>query len=150
MRITVEGEHTVRHRIVDDGVSILGRMHSGDWLKCVKIEHHDGAVIARGREAVAGLGRDRGPVCAVNARHLADQRSRRLIDDHDAVGSADVDAMRRRVGHEIVPASRAAQRVRVRYTITAGFLRRQRLREGEREEDDGAPHAELLDRSLLR
>ena len=45
-------EHAVRRGVVDDRVGVLGRRDPAERLERLQIEHHDGLVVARGRESV--------------------------------------------------------------------------------------------------
>src|SRR6185437_4781923 len=107
-----------------------------------EIEHDDRAVAAGRGESVAARGGDRRAVSAVDARDFTEQLSGALVDDHDAILPADEDAMVRRIGDEIVPASGAANGVGVGDLIGAA-LGGSCLRGDDGDERQQAAHAEL-------
>src|SRR5215467_11254229 len=76
----------------------------------------------------------------VNASDLADELSIRLVDDHDAILTADENAMVARIGNDVVPAPCAADRIRVRDAIGATRLRGDVLRESNGEYDGRSAH----------
>ena len=53
--VAVEREDAVRRGVVDDRVGVFGRRDPAERLERLQIEHDDRRVVARGREAVAGL-----------------------------------------------------------------------------------------------
>ena len=73
-----------------------------------------GAVVARRREPATGSLDDRDAMRAVDASDLAEEFAVGHVDDHDTILPANEDAVLRGIGHDVVPASGSADRIRVR------------------------------------
>jgi hypothetical protein len=113
MRIAIEREHPVRRRVVNNRVGVFGRWNLGQLLERLQIEHDHGFVVAGGGKSVARRGGDRGAVRSINAAYFANHGSLVFVHHHHSILAGDVQAMTRRVGHYIIPAAVAAERVRM-------------------------------------
>src|SRR5665213_3904930 len=89
----------------------------------VLVEHDDRLVVARSGEAVPGAFRDRGSMRALNACDFAEKRAGVFVDYHHAIQASDKEAVIRRVGHDIVPATVSAKCVGVRHPVGGSGLR---------------------------
>ena len=135
MSVTVECEHAVRCRIVNDRVGVLGGGDAAQHLKGGRVEHDDRAVVAGRREAVVRRLDERHAVGSVNVADLAEQLPVVLIHDHDAILPRNEHAVARRVRDDVVPAAFPAQDERVRDLVWPGCLSHE-ARHGAQGEDE--------------
>ena len=140
MRITVEREHAVRHRVVDDRVGVLGGRDAAQHLQRGRVEHDDRAIVARGREAVVRRIHQRHAVSPVNIMDLAEQLPVVLVHDHDAILPRDEHAMPRRIRDNVVPAALASQDKRVRDRVLGGCLSCEARHRAQREDKCETTH----------
>ena len=148
VRVAVEGEHAVRRGVVDDRVGILGGRNAAEHLERLQIEHDDRLVVARRRESVPGGRRDRRAVRAVDAGDFAEQLAVVLVDDHHAILPADEQTVIRRIGHDVVPAAVAAERVGLGDVIRRRRLCQHGCHKCHRQDECGAAHTERPSRVI--
>ena len=111
MCVAVEREDAIRCPVVDDRVGVFRRGNPAECFERLQIEHHDGPVVAGGRKSMSRRRGNRRPVRALNARHFAKQRPVVFVDHHHAILPANKQSVSWRVGHDVVPAAVAAERV---------------------------------------
>ena len=105
---SIECEYTMRHRLVNNGVRILPRLHLAQNLQRLQIENRHVVVAAVAGEALTQIGGDRNPMHAVGARNSADQLIGSGIDHLGLRAVRYVQAVVGGVNVGVVPASPAA------------------------------------------
>src|SRR5215472_14462010 len=122
MGVAVESKDAIRSAVVNYRIGIFGRWNTAEYLKGLEIEHHYRRVVSRCGESVTGMFGYCDTVGTLDTSYFTNEFAVVGIDDHHAIFSTDKQAMVRRIGNYVVPASVATDIIFVCDAIGPGRL----------------------------
>src|SRR6185437_5841590 len=109
LRVAVEREDVLRRRIVEYRVIIVRGVRATQDLEGPEVEHHDGTVASRCREAVARALGEGNAMRAVQSRDLLQHLAGSRVHHHHAVLPCNEQPVTDSVERQIVPAAITAE-----------------------------------------